>query len=84
MVIYDRRGMSKSNKDKDYPGFAKKFAQMVQDYYAERLGMMYVVGATLVFRGLFKLVKPFLAKKTKQKIRILNSERELKEFFDVD
>ncbi|KAJ0054485.1 hypothetical protein Pint_01297 [Pistacia integerrima] len=39
-----------------------------QDYYAERLGKMFIVHAPYVFMAVWKVVYPFIDNKTKKKI----------------
>ena len=46
---------------------------MLQDFYCERLGNFYVLGANWVYWAAFKLIKAFLAKKTREKIHIINN-----------
>jgi hypothetical protein len=45
---------------------------MLQDYYAERLAMFYVIGANWLYKVAYALIKPFLAQKTKEKVKNLN------------
>ena len=44
---------------------------MLQDFYCERLGNFYVIGANWMFWAGHKMIKPFLAKKTADKIKLI-------------
>ena len=69
-VIYDRTEMTRANQDTQLMKFSISFISMLQDYYAERLAMFYVIGANWMYRIAFAVMKPFLAQKTKDKVRI--------------
>lgn len=71
-VILDRRGMTAKNRDNAVLKFTMKFIKMLQDYYAERLALLYVVGANWVYKTLYAMVKPFLGERTKAKIIIVD------------
>ena len=51
--------------------FSINFAQMLQDFYAERLSMFYVLGANWLYKLAYAVIKPFLAKKTKDKVTLI-------------
>ena len=55
---------------------------MLQDNYAERLGVFYVLGANWLYWVLFKIVSVFLTQRSKDKIKLIYSNEELAEFFD--
>ena len=69
--IYDRTGMTSSNRDSALIKFAFKMIGMLQDFYCERLGNFYVIGANWMFWAAHKLIKPFLAEKTRQKLKLI-------------
>jgi hypothetical protein len=46
------------------------FAGMMQDYYAERLSRIYVINANWMYKMAYALIKPFLAQKTKDKVKL--------------
>ncbi len=69
-VIYDRNMMTSDNRDGDLQKFALKFISLLQDFYAERLAMFYVLHANWMYKLAFGIMKPFLAKKTKDKVLI--------------
>lgn len=48
-----------------------KFAQMLQDYYAERLGRMYILKANWLYKTMYAIIKPFLSRKTKDKVFLI-------------
>jgi hypothetical protein len=57
---------------------------MLQDFYAERLAVSYVLHIGWFYRMMYQVAKPFIAKKTRDKIRILGGPQNLREFFDDD
>ena len=69
--IYDRTGMTGSNRDTALIKFAYRMVTMLQDFYCERLGNFYVIGANWMFWAGHKMIKPFLAKKTAEKIKLI-------------
>mmetsp|Transcript_45239 Transcript_45239/g.60034 ORF Transcript_45239/g.60034 Transcript_45239/m.60034 type:complete len:196 (+) Transcript_45239:284-871(+) len=78
--IYDRTGMTSANRDSALIKFAFRMATMMQDFYCERLGNFYVVGANWVYWAAFKLIKPFLAQKTREKIKLIDRNEQLLEW----
>jgi hypothetical protein len=83
-VIYDRTGMKMRNVDYKLFGLFKQLVGLAQDFYAERLGALYIVGANWFYWALYKVVSPFLTKRTLDKIFILGSHAELLEHFSLD
>ena len=69
--IYDRTGMTGANRDTALLKFAFKMIGMLQDFYCERLGNFYVIGANWMFWAAHKLIKPFLAQKTREKLKLI-------------
>lgn len=67
-IIYDRTNMTRHNQDIQVMKFTLKFVSLLQDYYAERLAMFYVIGPNWLYTIAFTAVKPFLAQKTKEKV----------------
>ena len=59
--IYDRTGMTGANRDTALIKFAFKMIGMLQDFYCERLGNFYVIGANWMFWVAHKMIKPFMA-----------------------
>ena len=57
---------------------------MFQDYYPERLSQMHILGINAFFRMVFTLLKPFMSKRTTDKIHFLENKEELKKYFDED
>lgn len=60
-MIYDRNGMTSDNRDTSLMTFTTKFVSLLQDFYAERLSMIYVLHANWLYKLAFGIVKPFLA-----------------------
>ena len=60
-VIYDKEDMKRGKKDLKAMKFLGKVGAMLQDYYAERLSMFYVLGANWFYKMCYAIIKPFLA-----------------------
>ena len=84
VVIYDRRGFNKKNYDKRSMEAMKKLVPILQDYYPERLGIYFVVGANWFFKAMFSVVKTFMNKKTVDKVKLLGQDKELFSYFNED
>ena len=67
-VIYDRQEMSSANRDSLVIRFTLQFVKVLQDYYAERLACLYVIGANFIYRAMYAMIRPFLGERTKAKI----------------
>ena len=48
------------------------------------MGDFYVIGANTAFWIAHKIIKPFLAKKTREKIKLVNKHEELRQWFEED
>ena len=79
-LIYDRTGMDSSNRDSAIIKFALKMVGMLQDFYCERLGNFYVIGANWLFWCGHKLIKPFLSAKTSQKLKLIYQLDQIQEW----
>ena len=83
-VLYDRRGFEYKNFDRQLFGAGKNLLTMLQDNYAERLGVFYVIGVNWLYWMLFKIVSVFLTQRSKDKIKLVYSNEELAEFFEQE
>ena len=83
-VVYDRAGLSSENRDNKLIDLVKKLSSMLQDFYAERLGAVYVLHVNWLYWLMFQIAKPLLNKKTRGKIHILRNVEGLTEFFEGD
>jgi CRAL/TRIO domain len=52
-------------------GVAKAFLELASKHYPERLGMFVIIGAPVIFKGLYNALQPFLDPVTKQKILLI-------------
>ena len=43
-------------------------AQLMQDFYAERLHKIYILHVNWIFKMMYNIIKVFLSKKTKEKV----------------
>ncbi|GMI54267.1 hypothetical protein ScalyP_jg9954 [Parmales sp. scaly parma] len=83
-IIYDRSGMTIRHFDHKLFGIVRKIVDMVQICYAERLGVIYILGANWFFHKMYNLVSLLLTKKTKSKIKLLKQHEELLQYFDQE
>lgn len=70
----------------DVRGFMSLAIKIAQDYYPEMMAKMFIINTGFTFKALWSIAKPFLDKKTKEKISILGSDykKELNEWIDDD
>ena len=83
-IIYDRTGMTMKQFDYKLFGIVRKIVDMIQICYAERLGVIYILGANWFYHKMFAVISILLTKKTKSKIKLLSKHTELLEWFDED
>ena len=87
VTILDMKGFgvtsALSSENRHFMQIAIKIAQ---DYYPEMMAKMFIINTGFTFKALWAVVKPFLDKKTKEKISILGSDykKELNEWIDDD
>ena len=81
-VIWDREGFSRKNFDKRFIELSKKFTTMLQDNYAERLAVIYVIKPNWFFRMIYRVVSTFLNEKTKKKIKLIYETNQLLDYFE--
>lgn len=63
----DRENSGYANFDRRFFGKIN-LANMLQDYYAERLHKVYIIHVNWVFKILHGIVKPFMSEKTLSKV----------------
>lgn len=70
----------------DNRAFMQIAIKIAQDYYPEMMAKMFIINTGFTFKALWSLAKPFLDKKTKEKISILGSDykKELNQWIDDD
>ncbi|KAJ7957162.1 Random slug protein 5-like [Quillaja saponaria] len=72
VVIGDLKGWGYSNSDiRGYIGALS----VLQDYYPERLGKLFIVHAPYIFMTVWKIVYPFIDNNTKKKIVFVENNR---------
>lgn len=81
VVILDRQGASRANQD---IYFMSHFVQIMQNNYPERLAMYAVIEPNWIFKLAFAAIKLFLSQSTIDKIKLLNSLDEMKQWFDEE
>jgi hypothetical protein len=70
-VIFDRTNMT-NKKEKIWLPIYKEMSTMIQDYYPERLHQAYVLHLNWFGKLMYGLCKPFIAKKTRNKVKFLS------------
>lgn len=84
-VIWDREGFDqKKNFDKSIITIMKQLLGILQDFYAERLDVVYILKPNWFFKMIFGMVKPFLSEKTKGKLKLINKNEELLNYFEPE
>jgi len=84
-VLWDREGFDqKKNFDKSILTVMKQLVGILQDFYAERLEQVYILKPNWFFKMIFGLIKPFLSDKTKNKVKLINKNEELLNYFDPE
>lgn len=72
VIIGDLQGWGYSNSD--VRGYIEAVS-ILQDYYPERLGKMFIVNVPNIFMTVWKIVYPFITKGTKEKILFVENKR---------
>jgi hypothetical protein len=83
-VIYDRGEMTDENRDNNLIQMMRTLSGMLQDFYAERLGAVYVLHINWFYWVMYQMVKPLIQRKTGDKIHVLRNTNGLREFFEPD
>ena len=84
VCFYDRTGMSSANRDSGIIKFTMQFVKLLQDYYAERLAVMYVIQANWISKAAFMVIKPFLSQATKDKFIMVSNLNQIQDTFEPD
>jgi hypothetical protein len=84
VVIWDRNGFSRKNFDTGMFTLIKQIIGIMQDFYAERLAAVYILHSNWFFKTIMAAIKPFLADKTKDKIKIMGKPTDLVQHFEKD
>ena len=80
--IYDRTGMT--NQSRDFLKLGLKVAPLFQEFYGDRMGNFFVIGATTAFWIGKKILTSFLSKKTNESMKLIYKLEELLPYFDKD
>lgn len=84
LTILDLGGAAMKLMSKKVYGFIKQISKIAQDNYPECLGNMFIVNTPLLFSGAWACVKPWLDKRTRDKISTHGSKFQKKLFELVD
>ncbi|EPS64741.1 hypothetical protein M569_10040, partial [Genlisea aurea] len=71
-IIGDLQGFGYKNSD--FHGYIAAIS-ILQDFYPERLGRVFVVRAPFIFTALWKIICPFIDQNTKKKIVFVESDK---------
>ena len=80
IVVFDRKGYERKNHDAIFET-RKKLFPILQDYYPERLHLLFVIGVNWFIRAILIVVRPFLSKKTANKLFVLTETQNLLKYF---
>lgn len=87
VTILDMKGFGVTQAmSSDTRNFIQLAIKIAQDFYPEMMAKMFIVNTGFTFKALWSMAKPFLDKKTKEKISILGSDfkKEINEWIDND
>lgn len=84
VAINDRENVSMSNVDTGFISLAKELVVKLQNYYPEKILRIYILHPNFLFKTLFAVIKPFLQKRTTDKINILDNLKDLSKTFDPE
>ena len=73
-----------TNQSRDFLKLCLKIAPLFQEYYGDRMGHFFVIGATTAFWIGKKIMTPFLSKKTMESMKLIYKLEELHPYFDKD
>lgn len=76
VVIFDMNGLSMTQAMQFTPGFAKRIVDWLQDAVALRIKAIHIINQPTIFNLVFKLFKPFLREKLKNRIHFHATDRE--------
>jgi hypothetical protein len=57
--------------------FLKKMVKILQDTYPERLFRCYIKNPPFIFQYIWKIISPFLDKRTTNKMKIISSKKDI-------
>ncbi|KAF8093179.1 hypothetical protein N665_0389s0040 [Sinapis alba] len=77
-TILDVQGVGPSSFNKAAKDLLQRIQKIDNDIYPETLNQLYIMNAGIVFRSMWKAVKPFLPPKTTAKIHLLSSKEKSK------
>eukprot|EP00898_Chlorokybus_atmophyticus_P003636 jgi/Chlat1/4273/Chrsp29S00323 len=74
LTIIDLKGLSIRQFNTKTKSFVQTISNVDQNNYPEHLGQMLIVNAPLLFKGVWKVIQPWLDKRTQKKIQVLGSD----------
>ncbi|KAL4783266.1 CRAL-TRIO domain-containing protein [Aspergillus varians] len=80
-ILFDMTGFSLANMEHSPLKF---IIRCFETYYPECLGVLLIHNAPRVFNGVWKVIKPWLSKRTVERIHFTRTVEELEEFIDRD
>ena len=86
MTIIDLNGLSVLSASRDLYGLTKQVIQILNDYYPETMGNLFLINAPYLFYGVWSCIKGFLGPTTRSKIRVIGEDfmPALEEFLQVE
>jgi hypothetical protein len=83
-MIYDRAGITDDNQDPQFISLIKEMAEVFKDFYAERLGALFILHVSVFHWILYHALKGTIPKRTREKLHVMRNPGNLIEFFDSD
>lgn len=81
--VVDLKGLSKKQLTKKAYAFLKALAKCDQDNYPESLGKLLMINVPMVFKVVWKIVKPWLDQRTRDKIFVCKGKDVAKELLNL-
>lgn len=81
--VFDFSKLGKRGKDEHSAVTRKETMHILQNYYPERLGALYMINTPWYFRALATIVWPFIDKRTREKIFLSAKANELPQHIDA-
>ena len=83
-MIYDRSGMTDENQEPQFISLIKDMAEVFKDFYAERLGALFILHIGVFHWLLYHAVKATIPKRTREKLHVMRNPENLTDYFEPD
>jgi hypothetical protein len=76
--------MTDDNQDPQFISLIKDMAEVFKDFYAERLGALFILHVGIFHWLLYHAVKATIPKRTREKLHVMRNPENLTDFFEPD